>query len=178
MIQNGASQGFETRHDRKNRRTARNFQGIENAFRLARTTCDTCTCLPTHPSPSCCRPSLVGESANAATDTAHCETLKHPSIYNSGEQKLRTSFAETRKTTKQMNQTALTGSEVAQKVAQVEDRAMSVPPSVRIKVPTELSGFLCAPPTRLLLGHSKLPHLSWRVSSTTKLLPCGCCPAS
>ena len=96
----------------------------------------------------------MGESANAATDTAHCETLKHPSIYNSGEQKLRTSFAETRKTTKQMNQTALTGSEVAQKVAQVEDRAMSAPPSVRLKVPTELSGFF----------YVRLPHAYFSVS--------------
>ena len=42
--------------------------------------CASCsaTYLPSHPSPHRRSPSLTGESANAATDTAHCETLKHP----------------------------------------------------------------------------------------------------
>ena len=40
---------------------------IEDGFQLARITHDTCTHLPSQPSTYCCSPSLMGDSANAAT---------------------------------------------------------------------------------------------------------------
>ena len=59
-------------------RTTKTSNENEKAFQFARTTHDTCKCPPSQPSPRCCSPSLMGGSANAATDTAHCESLKHP----------------------------------------------------------------------------------------------------
>ena len=85
------------------------------------------------PISSLCSQSLMGESVNAATDTVYCETVKHPSNRNSGEQRHRSSVAVTRKTTKQMNEIALACSEVAQKFAHValhpavEERALNLP---------------------------------------------------
>ena len=49
---------------------------------------DACTCLPPQPSPLCCSRSLMGEGANAATATAHCEKItkkKHPILCDSSE---------------------------------------------------------------------------------------------
>ena len=44
-----------------------------------------------------CSPSLMGESANAATDTAHCETFKHLQLRIRVKQKHCSSFAQTKK---------------------------------------------------------------------------------
>ena len=44
-----------------------------------------------------CSPSLMGESANTATDTAHCETFKHLHLRTRVKQKHCSSFAQTKK---------------------------------------------------------------------------------
>ena len=54
---------------------ARNSQGVANAFQLARTTRDTCTCLPSQPSHRCCCTLLEWEKTQTLQQTQL--TAKH-----------------------------------------------------------------------------------------------------
>ena len=138
----------------KNPRTASNFQGIEKVFPLAHITCEACTFLPSHPSPYCCGPFLMG-------DTAHCETFNIQGFavqVNKNTARLRT---HKKSPTFHCSQLWKTGSLHHTFVSKL--------------LPTQLSGFSCAPPTTLVslwlnshivvqdFGHNKLHHLSWRL---------------
>ena len=138
------------------------------------------------PISSLCSPSLMGESVSAATDTVYCETIKHPNIRNSGEQRTPLVCRSDKKNNETNGRNRL---DLLRSRTKIRSRCIA-PCRGRGPFLLHLPFVSCAPHHNACRTEALLSLLSltvlvivsfsvcFGVSSTTKLLLCGCCPVS